>query len=311
MTDRTALLEAALDSLPDGIALLDRSGSVVSWNQSAEAITGYAAAELVARSVPQFLKPLLLESPQGDETAPSEHGRAALVRVRHKLGHELSVIARTVILSDGLGERTGSVAVFHPAEPLDALPHGDSNEDAAVEASQADLEERLGLEFDNFQRGGSPFGVLWLAVDQGPELRKTHGAAATHAMLEKIQHALARGLRPGEAMGRWGEDEFLVITHERTSEMLAAHAQTLAGLARTADFRWWGDRVSLTVSVGAAQAVPGRDCSLAPLLELAWDGMETSAREGGNRVAAAPRHSDGQDASPSAECAANASWRQR
>ena len=28
----------------------------------------------------------------------------------------------------------------------------------------------------------------------------------------------------------------------------------LAGLARTADFRWWGDRVSLTVSVGVAMA---------------------------------------------------------
>ena len=28
-------------------------------------------------------------------------------------------------------------------------------------------------------------------------------------------------------------------------EMLAAHAQMLAGLARTADFRWWGDRLSL------------------------------------------------------------------
>ena len=55
-------------------------------------------------------------------------------------------------------------------------------------------------------------------------------------------------------MGRWGDDEFLIVAHERSAEMLASHAQTLAGLARTADFRWWGDRVSLTVSIGAAQA---------------------------------------------------------
>ena len=85
-------------------------------------------------------------------------------------------------------------------------------------------------------------------------MRKTHGAGACEAMLEKIERALANGLRPAEELGRWGEDEFLVISHERTAEMLAAHAQTLAGLARTADFRWWGDRVSLTVSIGAAQA---------------------------------------------------------
>ena len=73
-------------------------------------------------------------------------------------------------------------------------------------------------------------------------------------MLDKVRHALAQGLRPAEEMSRWGDDEFLVVAHEHSAEMLAAHARTLAGLARTADFRWWGDRVSLTVSIGAAQA---------------------------------------------------------
>ncbi len=314
MSDRIALLEAALDSLPDGIALVDVSGVVVCWNHSAEAITGYSAGELLGRPAPQGLYPLLLETGSGEEldTAAHESGRAILARLGHKLGHELPAITRTVILRDGLGERIGAAAVFHPAEQLDALPHGDSHEDAAVEASQADLEDRLGLEFDNFERGGSPFGVLWICVDQAAELRKTHGAGACHAMLGKVEHVLVRGLRPGEEIGPWGEDEFLVIAHERTPEMLAAHAQTLAGLARTADFRWWGDRVSLTVSIGAAQAIQGRDHSLAPLLALAREGMETSTQAGGNRVTSAPRHFDGNDASPCAECvAADAAGRQK
>ena len=76
-------------------------------------------------------------------------------------------------------------------------------------------------------------------------------------------------MRPAEELGRWGDDEFLVISHEHTPEMLAAHAQALAGLARTADFRWWGDRVSLTVSIGAAQA--DLDETLAQLLERAQE----------------------------------------
>ncbi len=314
MIDRNPLLEAALDSLPDGIALVDVLGVVVCWNQSAEAITGYTAGELLGRPTPEPLSPLLLGTAPGDELeiAAPQSGPAVLVRLHHKLAHELRAITRTIVLRDGLGERIGIAAVFHPAEQLDALPHGDSHEDTAVEASQADLEDRLGLEFDNFDRGGSPFGLLWISVDQAAELRKTHGAGACHAMLEKVQHALARGLRPGEEMGRWGEDEFLVIAHERTDAMLAAHAQTLAGLSRTADFRWWGDRVSLTVSIGAAQAVQGRDRSLAPLLALAREGMETSTHAGGNRVTSAPRHFDGGDVSPSAECvAADAAGRQR
>jgi len=61
----------------------------------------------------------------------------------------------------------------------------------------------------------------------------------------------------------------------------------MAGLARTTDFRWWGDRVSLTVSIGAAQAVSDGVETLAQLLERARQAMEASARGGGNRATVA------------------------
>ena len=88
------------------------------------------------------------------------------MRARHKLGHELQVMARVLVLRDGLGERIGTAAVFHPAESLDALPHGERARDEGMEASQAELEERLQNEFEDFARGGVPFGVLWISVDQ-------------------------------------------------------------------------------------------------------------------------------------------------
>ncbi len=71
---------------------------------------------------------------------------------------------------------------------------------------------------------------MWISVDQAHGLRKTHGSGACEAMLEKVQRALVQGLRPAEEVGRWGDDEFLIVSHERTAEMLAAHAQVLAGL---------------------------------------------------------------------------------
>ena len=62
-------------------------------------------------------------------------------------------------------------------------------------------------------------------------------------------------MKPAEIIGRWGDNEFLVIAHERTAELLSEHARRLAGFARTADFRWWGDRIGLTVSIGASHAI--------------------------------------------------------
>jgi GGDEF domain-containing protein len=67
--------------------------------------------------------------------------------------------------------------------------------------------------------------------------------------------------------------------------MLATHAQMFAGLARTANFRWWGDRVSLTVSIGAAQADQSE--TLAQLLERAQIAMHSSLHAGGNQITSA------------------------
>lgn len=282
MTVRTELLTAALDCFPEGVALLDGEGTVAMWNRAAEAILGYASIEVLAQATPTGLEPLLSEwvrhaDPQG--------GRGVLVQVRHKLGHMVHVIARTRALRDELGGRIGAAVAFHPAESLEALPHGESDEDGE-ENSLAEFEERLQNEFDDCIRGGLPFGVLWIGVDQAQELRKTHGAGACQTMLKKMGHALAVGLRPADELGRWGDNEYLIIAHERTPEMLHAHARVLAGLARTADFRWWGDRVSLTVSIGAAQAEAEE--TLVRLLERAQEAVGQSMQAGGNQATLAP-----------------------
>ncbi len=293
MIDRTELLESTLDGLPDGLAVCSAEQEVVFWNQAAQAITGFAPIDVVSKPLPEGLRPLLFEqsaNAAGREPVAPEEGRRALVHPLHKLGHPVPVIARVLVLRDGLGGRIGAAALFHPAESLDALPHGAAR-DAGVEASRADFEEQLQTEFDDFSRGGPAVGVLWVGVDQAPCLRKTHGAAACQEMLEKVGRALAHGLRPTEEICRWGDDEFLVLAHERNAEMLAAHAQTLAGMARTADFRWWGDRVTLTVSIGAAQAKAEEGETLARLLERARKAMEESSRMGGNRATLADNDS--------------------
>ena len=285
MVDQIEILEAALDSRPDGIALLDEDRAVVFWNHAAEAITGFPGVEVLGREMPGALDPLLEDAALQEDLPPGpqpSHGQ--LVQARHKFGHAFKAIARRVLLRDRVGERIGTAVVFHPAASLEALPRGGMPDGEQLEENQADFEERLQAEYEDSASGEAPLGVLWINVDQAHELRKTHGAAACNAMMAKVRHALVQGLRPVDEIGRWGADEFLVVSHERTAEMLRAHGQTLAGLARTADFRWWGDRISLTASIGAAQRGEGAEETLAQLLERARRAMETSLSMGGNCV---------------------------
>lgn len=288
MTDRIEALEAALDCLLEGVLVFNCEGDVLFANQTAEAILGYTRSELQGHAPPDSLMSLQMTDTLHLVSPP---GHGTLVHPVHKLEHEIPAIARVFTLRDQLGEPIGSASFFHPAESLDALPHGEASEDRDVGESLAELEERLRNEFEDFQQGGLPFGVLWITIDQAAALRKSHGIGACHAMVDKVHHALSHGLRPGEELGRWGDYEFLIVAHERTPEMLAAHARTLAGLARTADFRWWGDRISLTVSIGIAQVRRELNETLNHLLDRAHAALEVSVVEGGNRITSAPRTS--------------------
>ncbi|HEY3704896.1 MAG TPA: diguanylate cyclase [Terracidiphilus sp.] len=288
MADRAELVEAALDVYPEGLALLDEAGRVVFWNRAAETVTGHPNAGIIGRELPQALQPL---SSCGvfERSQPCEGptlGRGRLVHAQHKQGHDIPTIARRVILRDPLGARIGIATVFHLAEHANALPHGETSEGSEVRASQAELREHLDAEFERFEEEGAPLGILWITVDQAEAMRKSHGARACEAMLESVERTLANHLRGGDEIGRWGDGEFLVLAHEPCGEMLANRARVLGGIARTADFRWWGDRLSLTVSVGTAITQAGD--TLAELLKRAQRAMEASVHAGGNHVALAP-----------------------
>jgi diguanylate cyclase (GGDEF)-like protein/PAS domain S-box-containing protein len=280
------MMEATLDVYPEGVVLLDEEERVVFWNRAAEVMTGFSGAELVGRQIPGALEPLA-HCYGYEGGAEPQLGRGSLVHAQHKHGHDVPAIARSLILRDEMGGRIGTAAVFYPGEHLSALPHGDTSEGAEVRQSQQELEERVEFAFETSLREAVPFGVLWILVDQARDLRKTHGARACETMLENVERALANALSAGEIVGRWGDDEFLVLSHECSAEVLASHGQVLAGVARTADFQWWGDRVSLTVSVGAAMADAAD--TLAQLLGRAQAAVMASVRAGGNRTTLGPR----------------------
>lgn len=287
MADRRELIEAALDNYPEGIALTNAEEQVVFWNRTAESISGFPSQEMVGRPLPWAVE----RSMDAGRGCDAQDGRiraerGVLLHVQHKQGSDLNALVRTQVLRDGLGVRIGSFVAFREAAQSNTLPHGKIAADSDAGATQARVEERVEELFNEFTRRAVPFGLLWITVDQAEELRKTHGACACEAMLERMERTLTNRLRPGEEMGRWGDDEFLVISHETTGQLLAAHAQVLAGLARTTDFRWWGDRVSLTVSIGAAHAE--RDEPLVELLGRARASLHSSMHAGGNQVTLAP-----------------------
>jgi diguanylate cyclase (GGDEF)-like protein len=316
------MLEAALDLIDEGVAILDERTNVLFWNKAATTLTGYLPQNVVALPCPADLyridedhrgrlgtktdrstrreyrnassrfgafspgcanlTSLLDPSQDEDDESGRASQRPTLVALNHKLGHAVPAMLRKVPLCDCFAGPLGAALLFYPVEEVDALPHGEIGEGVDVERSQADMEDRLEAAYHQWRNSGIPFGMLWITVDQAQALRRTHGRDACEAMLRTVEQTLARQMKPTEILGRWGDNEFLVLAHERTAELLVEHARRLDGLARTADFRWWGDRVGLTASIGASHAVEGD--TLQSLLNRARQAMKSSAYAGGNQV---------------------------
>ncbi len=341
---RLEMLGATLDALDDCIAVLDVRSHVVYWNDAAAEFTGHLRMNLLSRPCPSDLykiaddhrcvddgcecgtpgsggpvtthgytgpkysgqiykqKSISLEAPAN--SAEAEIKRGVLVTVKHHLGHTIPAMLRNLPLRDAMGHKLGNVLLFRAVEELDAIPHGESIEGLGLARSQAEIEDRLEAAFHEWKTNHVPFGLLWITIDQAAQMRRTHGRDACEAMLRIVEHRLAQGLRPAEVIGRWGSDEFLVVSHERNAEMLKRHGEHLAGLTRTADFRWWGDRVSLTASIGVAQAVSGLSGpqsgpqsagqagsdTLSRLMLEAKQAMHNSVYAGGNHVSQGRGH---------------------
>jgi PAS domain S-box-containing protein len=137
MIDRCELMEAALEGLPEGLALLSCQGEVAFWNQAAEHITGFSSMETLGRQIPSDLEPLFIgrslraEEPD-NRLRPARHH---LVHTQHRHGHDLALLMRSVVLRDALGVRVGTAVVFHLAEGVDTLPHGDYSDEPGVDAA--------------------------------------------------------------------------------------------------------------------------------------------------------------------------------
>lgn len=314
MGDRVALLAATLHLMEEGIAVLDEQANVVHWNRAAAALTGYEPEDVICRKCPEGLfriekqpsakvcgkmdasrasVPSQQAAVTGKIHVPSKaenfdpeseqlSERPFLVSMRHKLGHTVPGMLRKVTLRDFEGATMGMALLFYPVEEVDSLPRGEADVGAGIEASQENMEERLDAAHHQWSTTGMPLGLLWITVDQARSLRKTHGREACEAMLRSVEQTLLRQMRPAETIGRWGDNEFLVIAHERSAELLTDHARRLAGLARTVDFRWWGDRIGLTLSIGASYAIEAD--TLEALLNRARHAMRNSEYAGGNHV---------------------------
>jgi diguanylate cyclase (GGDEF)-like protein/PAS domain S-box-containing protein len=291
------LCHHVLECLPTGVYVVDREGKITFWNAGAERITGYLKQEVMGR----LCSDGFLEHSDTENNALTgnmvpllatiREGRAMVreASLKGKSGHSIPVRLQTIPLRNDHGNILGAVEVFDAASSSSPENRRQSKLSAAGcldtltgvlnhAMIQAHLKEQLSL----FIVYPVPFVVLCIAIDDLPKLRERFGQAAVDAALRVIAQTLENGLRPTDHIGRWLEQEFVVILTECGEAEVMKVGERLRKMALHAEVAFWGDKLHVTVSVGATTACD-RD-TVGTIMSRAEGALGESGQNGGNRV---------------------------
>ncbi|WLR54378.1 GGDEF domain-containing protein [Mesobacillus subterraneus] len=136
------------------------------------------------------------------------------------------------------------------------------------------LEERL----DSAENEGKPFSIIFFDIDHFKKVNDVFGHKIGDCVLKELSAIISGNLRDGDQFGRWGGEEFILITNS-TGGQAYEKAERFRKLVESHCFKGAG---SLTASFGVTDYQAGDNID--SLLNRADEGLYVSKNSGRNKV---------------------------
>ncbi|MFU8855562.1 MAG: diguanylate cyclase [Deferrisomatales bacterium] len=264
-------LRKIVESIHDGLYLVDRDRTVTYWNRAAERMSGFAASDVIGKSCADDILTHVDEGGSNLCTGMCPLGatladgvpREAEVYMHHKLGHRIPVSVRVSPLTDGDGTIVGGIELFtdishHAANRLRVQ---ELEELALLDrltrlANRTYLEREIASRLEEQKRYAVPFGILLVDIDHFKRVNDTYGHDVGDDVLRFVANTFVSNNRAFDVFGRWGGEEFVGVIRNTDDDGLRAIGDRLRTLVRSSYMAREGGRLQVTVSVGATLARP-------------------------------------------------------
>lgn len=151
-------------------------------------------------------------------------------------------------------------------------------------ANRRGLEERLRSETVAAQQGRAQLSVILVDLDHFKQVNDRWGHEAGDAALRAVAALVEESVRPGDAAGRWGGEEIVVVLPGASLRVAADVAERIRRSVEHAEVYWNGRPIELRVSAGVStypDSVPRAE----QLLASADAALYFAKRNGRNAVA--------------------------
>jgi diguanylate cyclase (GGDEF)-like protein len=277
-----------VESLRDGVLVLDAAGRVVDSNPAARSLFGPRASvvgtelgELLGREVPRSSPcELRLES-----------GRRVELRLSPIAGAGGEIGGKVAELRDVTAEREAQDRLDEARRALE-LANAELERLANTDlltglANRRRFLARLEEELGRARRHERPLALLLIDLDRFKEVNDRRGHPVGDKVLEAVGRSLVELLRPEDLAARYGGEELAVLLPETDLEGGRAVAERILGALRALEHRdEGGETFIVTASLGVAALArldePARD-----LIARADAALYAAKDDGRDRVAVA------------------------
>ena len=298
------IFKAAIDNLPVGVYMVDTNLKVVFWSRGAEKISGYLSQDMLGRHCREKLlvdldgsNPVACgEACQLTDSMRDGQMREADVLLRHRTGHRIPVHVRAIPLRNSHNKIIGATEYFEESRlivPFDdgKKPNAAGRVDKATglfDVSTINL--RLKETLADFAEHRLSFCVLMAQLDDLKTFQQ-HGKDAVEAARVVVAHTLSNALRPMDIAGCWHDQKFLAILRNCERPALKKVAERVRKMESYSQVEWWGDELSVTVSLGGTAVTEGDQVDT--LVQRAQSALQQSIQDGGNRITVFPEDAIG------------------
>ncbi len=252
-------LRQILAHVSDAVVATDTQGRVTFANAAAQELYGITAENAVGRGLLELLD-MFDAGGQADVAeitavvAREGHWRGELIQ-RALDGRDLLVEASVSMLSDGDGTVLGSVSIVREISERKAAEQQISYQ--ATHDGLTGLLNRTAFlgELDaSLAKGRNPT-LIFLDLNGFKAINDFHGHDRGDEILQVIGNRLTGGLRPGDAAGRFGGDEFVILAHGLTDRIVTdAYVDRIMSLFADPVRCRGGTSHAIGVSVGVAHS---------------------------------------------------------